>query len=49
MGVKHPVLPDDKPLSVAFIVLTHLYGPKVQEIEIGAAKIPQNVEGRNFD
>ena len=36
MGVEHAVLPDVKPLTVAFTVLAQLCGPKANETEMGA-------------
>ena len=49
MGVKHTVLPYGQPLTVAFSVLAQLYGPKANEIEMGAALFTRNGEGRSFD
>ena len=49
MGVKHTVLPDGQRLTVAFIVLAQLCGPKSNEAEIGTTLSTQNGEGRNFD
>ena len=49
MGVKHTVLPDGQPPTVAFTVLAQLCGPKANETEMGAALFTKNGEGRNFD
>ena len=49
MGVKHTVLPDGQPLTVAFTVLAQLCGPKANETEMDAALFTKNGEGRNFD
>ena len=35
MGVKHTVLPDGQPPTVAFNVLAQLCGPKANETEMG--------------
>ena len=48
MGVKHTVLPDGQPPTVAFTVLAHLCGPKANETEMGAVLFTKG-EGRNFD
>ena len=49
MGVKHTVLPDGQPPTVAYNVLAKLCGPKANESEMGAALFTNNGEGRNFD
>ena len=49
MGVKHTVLPDGLPPTVAFTVLAQLCGPKAKETEMGAALFTKNGEGRNSD
>ena len=49
MGVKHPVLPDCQPPTVAFTVLAQLCGRKANETEMGAAPFTKNGEGMNFD
>ena len=36
MGLKHTVLPDGQPPTVAFTVLAQLCGPKANETEIEA-------------
>ena len=46
MGVKHTVLPDGQPPTVAFIVLAQMCGPKANEAEVGAAIFTQNDTGR---
>ena len=48
-GVKHAVLPDGQPPTVAFIALAQLCGPKANETEMGDALFTRNGEGRNFD
>ena len=48
MGVKHTVLPDGQPPTVAFTVLAQLCGPKANETEMGATLFTKNGEGRNF-
>ena len=42
MGVKHKVLLDGQPLTVAFAVLAQLCGPKANETEMGAALFSKN-------
>ena len=49
MGVNHTVPPDGQPPTVAFIVLTQLFGPKANETEMGATLFTKNGEGSNFD
>ena len=49
MGVKHKVLPDCQPPTVAFTVLAQLCGPKANETEMGATLFTKNGAGRNFD
>ena len=49
MGVKHTVLSDGQPETVAFTVLAQLCFPKANEKEMGAALFTKNGEGRNFD
>ena len=49
MGVKHTVLPDGQPPTVAFTVFAQLCGPKANETEMGAALLTKNGEGRKFD
>ena len=46
--VKHTVLPDGQPPTVAFTVLAQLFGPKANGMEIGAALFTKNGDGRNF-
>ena len=46
MGVKHIVLPDGQPLTVAFNVLTQLCGTQANETKIGTALFTKNDEGR---
>ena len=47
MGVKHIVLPDGQPPTVAFTVLAKLCGPKANETEeMGNALFTDNGEGR---
>ena len=47
MGVKHVVLPDSQPTTVAFTVLAQLCGQMTNETEM-AALSTKNGEGRNF-
>ena len=47
--VKHTVLPDGQPPSVACTMLAHLCSPKANETEMGATLFTKNGEGRNFD
>ena len=49
MGVKHTVLPDGQPSTVAFTVLAQLCGPKANETEMGAVLFTKSDERRNFD
>ena len=49
MGVKHTVLPDGQPSTVASTVLKQLRGPKANETEMGAALFTKNDQGRNSD
>ena len=49
MGVKHTVLPDGQPPTVAFTVLAQPRGPKANERAIGTILFIKNGEGRNFD
>ena len=49
MAVKHTVLPDGHPSTVAFTVLAQLCGPKANETEIGAALSTENCERRSFE
>ena len=49
MWVKHTVLPDGQPPTVAFTVLAQLCVPKANETEIGAALFTKKGEGRNFN
>ena len=49
MGVKHTVLPDGQPSTVAFTVLAQLCGPQANDAEAGVAIFTKNSEGRNFD
>ena len=48
MGVKHKVLRDGQPPTVAFTVLAQLCGPKANETEMGLALFTKNGEGRKF-
>ena len=52
-GVKHTVLLDGQPPTVAFTVLTQMCGPKANETEIGTSIFIKNGDGRtltlNFD
>ena len=48
-GMKHTVLRDGQPLTVAFAVLAYLCGPKGNETETGTALFIKNGEGRNFN
>ena len=48
MGVKHAVLPDGQPQTVAFNVHAQQCGLKANETEMGAALFTKNGEGRNF-
>ena len=36
MGLKHTVLPDGQPPTVAFTVVAQICGPKARETEMGA-------------
>ena len=45
MGVKHTVLPDCQPPTLAFTVLAQLCDPKANEAEMGAALFTKNGEG----
>ena len=47
--MKHTVLPDGHPPTVACTVFAQLCGPKARELEMGAALFTKNGEGRNFD
>ena len=49
MEVKHTVLQDGQPPTVAFTVLASLCGPKANETETGVPTFTKNCEGRNFD
>ena len=50
IGVKHTVLPDGKPSTVAFNVLAQLCDTKANEAEMGANNfMRKNYEGSNFD
>ena len=49
MGVKHTVLPDGQPPTVAFAVLAQLCGPRANKTEMNATLFINNGEGRNFD
>ena len=50
MRVKHTVLPDGQPQTVAFTVLVvQRCGPKADESEMGAALFNKNGYGRTFD
>ena len=49
MGVKHTLLPDGQPPTVAFTVLAQLCGLKANETAMGTALFTKNGEGRNFD
>ena len=44
MGVKHTMLPDGQPPTVAFIVFAQLCGPTDNETEMGAALFTKNGE-----
>ena len=48
MGVKHTLLLNVQPQTVAFTVLAHLHSPKASETEMSAALFAKNGEGRNF-
>ena len=43
MGVKHTVLPDGQPLTVAVIALVQLCGPKGNETAMGATQLTRMV------
>ena len=47
--MKHTVLPDGQPPTVAFTLLAWLGGQKANETEMGAALFTKNGEGRNFE
>ena len=47
--VKHTVLPDGQPPTVACTMHAHLCSPKANETEMGATLFTKNGEGRNFD
>ena len=47
--MKHTVLPDGQPPTVALTVFAQLCDPKAKETEMGAAFFTNNGEGRNFD
>ena len=49
MGVKHILLPDGQPPTVASTVLPWQCGPMTNETEMGAVLFTKNGEGRNFD
>ena len=50
MGVKHAVLPDGHPPTVAFTQMSaQMCDPKANEREMDAALLARNSEGRNFD
>ena len=51
MGVKHTMLPDGQPPTVASTVLVQLCRTKVNETEKerGGTFFAKNSEGRNFD
>ena len=46
MGVKHTVLPNGQPPTVAFPVLIWLCGPKANETEMGAILYTEIDRGR---
>ena len=46
--MKHTVLPDGQPPTVALTVLAQLCGPKANETEMGATLFAKNGEGRKF-
>ena len=49
MGVKHTVLPDGQPPTVAFTEPAQLRGPKASETDLCAVLFTKNCEGRNSD
>ena len=49
VGVKHTVLPDGQPPTVAFTVVAQLCGPEANETEMGAALFTKNSKGRSFE
>ena len=49
MGVKHLMLPNVQPPTVAFAVLAQLCGPKANGTEMGAALFTKNGDRRYFD
>ena len=48
MRVKHTVLPDGQPPTVAFTVLAQLCGTKANETEMDATLFPKNGEGKEL-
>ena len=48
MGVKHAMLPDGQPPTVAFTVLAQLRSLNDNETEMGATLFTKNGEGRNL-
>ena len=48
MRVKHTVLPNGQPPSVASTVLAQLCGPKANETEMGSALFTKNDGGRSW-
>ena len=48
-GVKHTVVPDGQPPTVAFTVLAQLCDPKANETDMGAILFTKNGDRRNFD
>ena len=49
MGVNQIALPDGKPSTVAFNVLTQLCDPRANETKMATALFTKNGEGRSFD
>ena len=49
MVMKHTLLQESQPPTIAFTVLAQLCGPKADETEMGAALFTKNGEGRKFD
>ena len=49
MGVKHTVLPDDQPPTVAFTVHARLRGPKANETEVDAIVFTKHGEAMSSD
>ena len=48
MGVKHKVLPDGQPPTVALTVIAQLLGLKIKEIEMGGTLFSKNDVGRTL-